>query len=53
MNLKITTDCNVENNTRDNIDDVPSFSLELTRGDNNDDDDDGRKDNVVDNEFYI
>ena len=42
---KITSDCDDMNNTEDNIDDIPSFSVELTSGDNSDD----WNDNVEDN----
>jgi len=51
MKPQITTNCDSENDTGDNIDEVPSFSLGLTRGDNIDGDD--GNDNVEDSEFYI
>ena len=34
MRPKITPDCDDMNNTEDNIDDIPSFSVGLPRGDN-------------------
>ena len=46
-----TPDGNIENDTGDNIDEVLSFSLGLTRGDNTDGDD--GNDNVEDNELYL
>ena len=51
MKPKITPDCDRENDTGDNIDEVLSFSLGLTRGDNTDSND--GNDIVEDNEFYI
>ena len=48
---KIITDCDCENNTRDNIDEIFSFSLGLIRGDNTDGD--NGNESVKDNEFYI
>ena len=34
MKPKITPDCNDMDNTEDNIDDIPSFLVGLSRGDN-------------------
>jgi len=47
---KITLDCDDMNNTDDNIDDIPSLSVRLTRGDNSEGDD--WNDNIKD-ELYI
>ena len=45
---KITSECDDMNDTGD---DIPSFSLELIKGNNSDSDD--WNDNVEDNELYI
>ena len=50
MKSKITTDYDDENDTRDNIDEVLSFSQGLTRENNTNGDD--RNDQFEDNEFY-
>jgi len=47
--FKITRNCDDMNTIEDNIDDISSFSLILTRGVNSDD----WNDNVEDNELYI
>ena len=49
--LKITIDCDSDNDTRDKFDEVLIFSLGLTREDNTDGDD--GNENVEDNEFHI
>jgi len=47
---KITPDCDGMNNNKDNIDDIPSFSVRLPRGDNSEGND--WNDNIED-ELYI
>ena len=47
----ITPDCEVRNETWDNINEIHSFSLGITKGDNVDDDD--CNDNIEDNELYV
>jgi len=51
LKLTITPDCEARNDIRDNIDEIPSFSLGTTRGENVDGDD--CNDNVEDNEFCV
>ena len=51
MKPKNIPNCEARNDTGDNIDKIPSFYLEITRGDNVDGDD--YNDNVEDNELYV
>ena len=50
MKPKITPHCDDMNNTEDNIDDIPSFSVRLPKGDNS-----GRNDwnDNIEDELYI
>jgi len=50
MKLKITPECDDMNNAKNNIDDIPSFSVGLPRGDNSESND--WNDNIED-ELYI
>jgi len=50
VKLNITPDCNIENDTWESIDEVSSFSLGLTIGDNIDNID---GDHDVEEELYI
>ena len=50
MKLKITPECDDMNNAKNNIDDIPSFSVGLPRGDNSEGND--WNDNIED-ELYI
>ena len=50
MRPKITPDCDDMNNIEDNIDNIPSFSFRLLRGDNSEGND--WNDNIED-ELYI